>query len=263
MANSKFSYCAAQVKEHDPDRYMLTLFCPEESHDALFALFAFNYEIAKTREIVSETQLGLIRLQWWRDAIEKIYTDGEVLEHEVLKPLAKAIEEHTLPREHFEKLIYAREFDLEDKMPGNLDGLVHYADFTTSPLNSLAAKILGDNDSEPIPAISINYALSGILRAVPAFAKQRRCLLPEDLMKKHGQSMNQLYEFKRADTLPEIIKEISEIIVPGVKTENIFLQKSQKLALIYKKQLRNAGYDPFHGRILMPPLFKNIRMLLP
>ena len=35
----------------------------------LFALYAFNLEIARVREPVSEPMPGEIRLQWWRDAL--------------------------------------------------------------------------------------------------------------------------------------------------------------------------------------------------
>jgi len=88
---SKMSYCGALVQSQDPDRFLLAQFAPFERREVLYALFAFNHEIAKTREVVSETQLGLIRLQWWREAIEGVY-NGEVLEHEVVKALANAIQ---------------------------------------------------------------------------------------------------------------------------------------------------------------------------
>ncbi len=83
-----FSYCGELVRRHDPDRFLLTLFAPASMRESLFALYAFNYEIAKTRETVTETQLGLIRLQWWRDAISAIYDRGDVAAHHVLTPLA-------------------------------------------------------------------------------------------------------------------------------------------------------------------------------
>ena len=117
------SFCGSLVKAYDPDRFLLTMFVPEQVRDpsspaattrreALWALFAFNHEIAKTRAVVSEPQLGRIRLQWWRDEIERIYSGSVVPEHEVLKPLAAAIRAHDLPREDFETLITAREADL-------------------------------------------------------------------------------------------------------------------------------------------------------
>src|ERR1041385_2992054 len=58
---------AALCRRHDRDRYQTALFAPADRREALFALYAFNYEIARVREIVSEPMLGQIRLQWWRE----------------------------------------------------------------------------------------------------------------------------------------------------------------------------------------------------
>ncbi len=255
------SYCGKLVREQDPDRFLLSMFAPSHVREDLWALFAFNHEIAKTREVVSETQLGLIRLQWWRDAIEGIYEREEVLEHEVLQSLADAIKAHDLPREDFEILLHAREFDLEDVLPGNVEGLVNYADFTTSPLMKLAAAAAGSGAGEPVQPVSVNYALAGVLRSVAFYAGQRRCLLPEDLMKEHGQSINALYEGKPADGLPEVVKAVAEQAVGGVMCENRLLRATNRLAWVYLKQLKRCGYDVFHPRLAVPPAFKTLRLI--
>lgn len=263
MTSTADSYCAQQVREYDPDRYLLSMFSPVQSREALWALFAFNLEIAKTREVVSETQLGLIRLQWWREAIAEIYENGIALEHEVLMALARAIEMYNLPQELFETLIYAREFDLEDVLPGNIEGLLNYADFTTTPLMKLAVKIAGgDEEMEPVQPVSVNYALAGILRSVPHFARQRRCLLPENLLKERGQRMDKLYELKPAEALPKVVEEVLSYTVRGVKCQNKLLQKTQKLAEIYMKQLRAAHYDVFSAKLGAEPSLKVLRLMV-
>ena len=61
--SSTLSYCAEEVRLGDRDRFLMTLFAPSEHREALFALYAFNIEISKTREVVSEAMLGAIRLQ--------------------------------------------------------------------------------------------------------------------------------------------------------------------------------------------------------
>ena len=261
MVKAALSYCGELVKTQDPDRFLLSMFAPSDVREDLWALFAFNHEIAKTREVVSETQLGLIRLQWWRDAIGDIYERGEVLEHEVLQALARAIQAHDLSREHFDMLVHAREFDLEDVLPGNVEGLVNYADFTTTPLMKLAMQISGGGAGEPIQPVAVNYALAGVLRSVVFYAGQRRCLLPEDLMKVHGQSVNQLYELKPAASLPEIVKSVSEQVVEGVVCENKMLKATNRLASMYLKQVRGARYDVFHPKVAVPPAFKALRLL--
>ena len=61
---------AALVRRHDPDRFLTALFAPPERRDALLTLYAFNHELARAREAVSEAPLALIRLQWWREVVE-------------------------------------------------------------------------------------------------------------------------------------------------------------------------------------------------
>jgi len=56
----------ALVRRHDPDRFLTALFAPAGRQGALLTLYAFNHELARAREMVSEPPLALIRLQWWR-----------------------------------------------------------------------------------------------------------------------------------------------------------------------------------------------------
>lgn len=232
---------------------------PYAAREDLFALFAFNHEIAKTREVVSETQLGLIRLQWWRDAIANIYDGGKVPEHEILQPLAKAILGRGLTREYFDRLIYAREFDLEDVLPSSVEGTLNYADFTSMPLMKLALEILGfDPAQEAVQPVAINYALMGIIRAVPFFAVHRRCLLPESLMGKYG--VKRLYEGKPQGDLTGLVRELSSEFVQGLRPRVPFLRLSNALAGMYYGQIKGCGFDPFHPRMRIPPGFKALRL---
>ena len=263
MISPTDNFCAQQVREYDPDRYLLSMFAPADRREGLWALFAFNIEIAKTREVVSETQLGLIRLQWWREAITEMYDSGIALEHGVLQALARAIEVYELPQEHFEKLIFAREFDLEDVLPENIEGLIKYADFTNTPLMKLAVQVAGDDpDAEPVQPVSVNYALAGIVRSVPHFARQRRCLLPEDLLKQHEQRLDKLYELKPSEGLPHVVEAVTGHIVRGMRCENRFLRKAQKLAEIYAKQVQAVKYDVFSPKMGREPVLKVLRVMV-
>ena len=105
------------MRRHDRDRFLTALFAPVERREALFALYAFNFEVAKTREVVQQVLLGHIRLQWWREAIGEIYSGGPVRRHEVVDPLAEAIRRLALSRDWFDRLIAARAADLDDAPP--------------------------------------------------------------------------------------------------------------------------------------------------
>ncbi len=59
------------ARDGDPDRYASALFAPRPAREPLFALYALNVELARAAEQVSEPQLGEIRLQWWREALDR------------------------------------------------------------------------------------------------------------------------------------------------------------------------------------------------
>lgn len=260
--NKNLSYSGQVVRENDPDRFLLSMFAPADRRETLWALFAFNHEIAKTREVVSETSLGLARLQWWREAIGKIYGGGEFPQHEVLKALAPAIKAHGLARDYFDTLVYAREFDLENICPASLEGFLKYADFTTTPLMSLALQICGDEpDMDPVAAVAVNYAMAGLLRAVPFHASQRRCYLPEDLMQKHNVTLTNLFDFlKPGEGMKGVVRDVAGEFVPGIHPASRLLRATQGLAGIYMGQIRRRGYDVYSRKMQLPPAFKEFRL---
>src|SRR5471032_2107824 len=64
-----FTHCEQLVRTGDKDRFLATLFAPEKYRRALFALYAFNLEVARVREIAREPMPGEVRLQWWADVL--------------------------------------------------------------------------------------------------------------------------------------------------------------------------------------------------
>src|SRR5579862_359448 len=161
---------AGFVRAHDRDRYQTALFAPAGRREALFALYAFNYEIARVREIVTQPMLGQIRLQWWREIVDAGFAGRPPRPHEVAEPLAAAIRRFAPTRAHFDALIDTRERDLDDAPPATMAALEEYAEGTAATLLYLALEVLGVRGSTAIAAareIGILYALAGLLRAMP------------------------------------------------------------------------------------------------
>src|SRR5438105_12411155 len=114
-AAAEGSSLAALVRRHDRDRYQTALFAPAGRREALLALYAFNYEIARVRETVTQPMLGQIRLQWWREVLDAAYAGAPPRQHPVVLPLSAAIRELALSRGYFDRLIGSRERDLADE----------------------------------------------------------------------------------------------------------------------------------------------------
>ena len=196
MVAKRISYCAQMLRRQDPDRYLTALFAPAKRRESLLALYAFNVEVARVRESVHEPIMGQMRLQWWRDSLAELRS-GIVRSHEVLKPLATAIDAHHLDIRLFDRLLDARERDMDSSPPGDMAELQRYAEGTSSTLVELALEILG----EPSPAVretgrnlGIAWALVGLLRAIPFHAAQRRIYLPQSLATEVGLDPDRFFE---------------------------------------------------------------------
>src|SRR5947209_10206033 len=163
----RLSPVAALVRRHDRDRFQTVLFAPAARREALFALYAFNYELARVRESVTQPMLGQIRLQWWRENIAAAFTGNAIRHHPVVEPLAAAVREFGLTRDHFDRLIDARETDLADEPQASLAAVEDYAESTSAGLVYLALEVLGAHNSAAAEAahhIGIAYAIAGLLR---------------------------------------------------------------------------------------------------
>lgn len=257
------SYCGTFSQKNDPDRFFLSLLAAPGQAEHLWALLAFNQEIAKTREVVTDTTIGLIRLQWWHDALEKIYTSGEILQNEVVQGLAAAIKACDLPQDKFATLIYAREFDVEDRAPATLEGMKNYADFTNTPLLELALRVIGAEENSR--DLGIGYGMSGILRAVLYHARARRCYLPEDMLTAAGISPTALFDLKPGEKFPALIKTLAfeaERHLQAARPRTAYTKGMKKLAQLHLRQMKKCAYDPFDKKWIEPPPFWQLRVAL-
>jgi phytoene synthase len=153
------SSVADSVRTQDRDRYLSTLFVPDEKRPHLLGLYAFNAEVTRIPSLVSEPGLGLIRLQWWRDTVASLCTGGSGAGHPVAEALAGAIAAGRLPERALTDLITAHEFDLyDDRMP-DLTALEAYLGETQSRLIQMAAMIL---DRDVAPKASAAAGLAGV-----------------------------------------------------------------------------------------------------
>lgn len=167
------------VRRHDPDRFFTALFAPPAARETLFALYAFNHELARAREAVREPIAALIRLQWWREVVE-----GKRVRHEVATPLGEALDDGRLPRGTLEAMLDAREAETE-AIP-DAAAFEAYVLGTAGNLMAAAAQALGLPDPHRLQRPGAAYGIAGILRSLPALARQGRCLLPEDALAAAG-----------------------------------------------------------------------------
>lgn len=265
-------FCADSVRANDPDRYLLAMLSPAAMREPLFALYAFNVEIARTREAVSEPPLGEIRLQWWRDAIAALYA-GERLRHGVGDALARAIESHRLTRAHFDRLVDARSADLDDTPPDTVAELLRYAEETTVPLLALTLELAGDRSPAALDlarSIGVAWSLLGLIRSLPFHLRARRHYLPRALVARHG--VRGLRDLKPSGNLNAAVAELAGEIRDrldraradrhAASERAVAVRLQTCLAEIYLRRLSDAGFDPFDPRVAAAPPMVAWRLFL-
>jgi phytoene synthase len=265
---------AAALRRHDRDRYQTALFAPAERRAALFALYAFNYEVARIRDYVREPILGQIRLQWWRDALDEIYAGKPPRRHEVATPLAAAIKTHHLSKAHFSAFLDARARDMEDTPPDSLAVLEDYAAGTAGNLNLLALEVLGVGEAraaEAARAAGIAYALTGLLVAAPFHARRRRLFLPDELTRRHNVDLERsLFALKSSPALADVVRVIAieaRRHLDAARQQRGGVPRAAKPVLLQGilaeqrlKRLDAAGHNLFDPRLAREDTLQSLRL---
>ncbi len=174
-------HCQQLVRDHDKDRYLACLFAPEEKRKYLMALYAFNVEVTRVRDIVSEPAIGEIRLQWWLDTLDSIYAQ-EKQDHPVAIALSSAIAEGDLPKHALQNLVKAHIFDFYSDPMATLPDLEGYLGETSSALIQMASLILARDEALENAEVSglagVAYGLAGLLRSLPLQRQRQQCFIP-------------------------------------------------------------------------------------
>jgi phytoene synthase len=188
-------YCAELVRAHDFTRYASALFVPAALRRALLAIYAFNVEISRVREQVSQPLPGEIRLHWWTDMLAGAGRGG-VEGNPVAAELRLAIQNWPLPVERLLRLIDEHQFDLyNDPMP-TMAALEGYINDTSSALFSLGAGIAAppSDDIEHLARhAGLAQGIAQVMRALPLDASRRQLFVPLQLLERHGSTMEEVF----------------------------------------------------------------------
>jgi NADH dehydrogenase [ubiquinone] 1 alpha subcomplex assembly factor 6 len=263
------------VRRHDRDRFQTVLFAPPRSRESLFALYAFNYEVARVRETVSEPVLGQIRLQWWRESIAAAFDAGPVRHHIVVEALSAVIRACGLTRAHFDRLVDAREVDLAEAPWVSLAALEDYAEATSARLVYLALESLGVRELAAEKAafhIGVAYALAGLLRATPFHARAGRLIIPADIAERAALDPADYFALRSTRALRSGTAEIAaaaarHLVSARAHGHSITRRALPALlpAIVASRsltRLKRVGYDPFDPTLAAPDPMQSWRLAI-
>ena len=245
------------VRRYDRDRFITALFAPPALREDLFTLYAFNTEIARIRETVSEPMLGQIRLQWWQETLDKVCC-GDPGGHPVADDIAELIRRQSLPKPLFDRLIEARELDMQDEPPETLAQLKLYVEDSSAVLSALAALILGGDDEATQDAarhVGQAWGLVGLLRAHAYTITVRRLYLP---VKEKRLDIEEILAGEAPTGLIELTQQIASMAADHLAAARKLRGRVSRAALpallpakladSYLAKLKSVRFDPTERR---------------
>jgi phytoene synthase len=205
------AFCANLVRSHDFARYVSTLFVPAAERRALLALYAFNVEIVRVRDQVTQPLPGEIRLQWWTDMLAG-HVHGSAEGNPVAAELLIAIRGFKLPVEPLCRLVEEHQFDLyNDPMP-TMAALEGYLTATHAALLALAAQIAAP-PSAAIDHLARHAGLAQgmvqVLASLPRNASHRQLFVPQQVLESHGSGMEEMFSGKETPQLRAALDQLA------------------------------------------------------
>jgi phytoene synthase len=261
MSKDATAFCADLVRSHDFVRYASTVFVPAVERRALLALYAFNVEIFRVRDQVTQPLPGEIRMQWWTDLLAGA-ADGGIEGNPVAAELLAVIRAYNLPAEPLSRLIDEHQFDLyNDPMP-TLAALEGYAHETSSALFALAARVLGPPSAE-IEHLArhagLAHGFTQVIASLPRDAARRQLFVPLQFLQNHGSSLEEVFAGRQTPNVRAAIDQLIGEARQHLKTaESLLAQVPPRvrpaflpLVLVRRDLARmsRADNDPFVARV--------------
>ena len=255
-------FCLEAVKRTDHEHFLTNLLLPPRIKTDSFALRAFSSEVANVRESVSERTLGQVRLQFWRDTIDRLY-DDLCPQHPVAIQLYRIIKQKRPSRQLFHNIISSREKFLSDQPFSSLEEVEQYGEEAFSSVYLLLLECLGNSNGHIKHAatqLGQSEALVTLLRALPYNAAKRRCYLPSDLLLERDVSTERVLRAGGGDHLDQEIREVVELLagraeqhLQNCRFRAKYLTREEKLLLLpavgtdhYLTSLSKVQCNPWH-----------------
>ncbi len=146
------------LRKYDSPSYTLQRFIPPHMLSAYLAIRAFNIEVARIADLVSNPTIGAIRMQFWRDTINSTF-DAQPPAEPVAILLASVLEHYKLNKSWFLRVINTREKYLTNPPYTNLNDLETYSENTYSALLYLTLS------AYPLNSITMDHIASHIGKA--------------------------------------------------------------------------------------------------
>ena len=208
---------AQDLRRHDYERYLLSLVAPRIARRALWAALAFNAELARIPDQVSQAVLGQMRLAWWRDATLKALRQGECGGNPVLLGLQTSAAAGLLEEAALISLVDGHERLLLRDPEASLETLDSDAGEIGVALARLRLQALGVDATsydEIARRHGVAWELMRRLKALPRAASLGQVAIPADLGIDVPENLNDTAANRAA--LKTVVRHLSDCLATQI-----------------------------------------------
>ncbi|XP_069677054.1 NADH dehydrogenase (ubiquinone) complex I, assembly factor 6 isoform X2 [Periplaneta americana] len=196
---------------HDYENFLCTLLLPNNLRTSAFAIRAFNTEVAKVQDQVSDPRLGQMRMKFWEEVVERIYSDNAP-SHPVALELHRATQQHKLSKRYLKRLVVARADHLTSATFSDLEAVESYAEQSVSPIYYLLLEAAGVQNIHADHAASHlgkAHGIANLIRSIPYNAQKRLVALPQDVLLRHSVSHEEILRFVTSQHFKDAVFDIA------------------------------------------------------
>lgn len=219
------AYCERQLQQSDYDAHLIQRLVPSRVRDTYLALRALNLELVRLPEIVSNQTIGHMRMQFWRESIDKTFAASPpaepiciLLHHALEETRARAQSRSATGSMKFwvQRVIKTREKHMDNRPFASMAALEEYAENTYATLAYAGLAAL------PMQSMHMDHLASHVgkacgivatLRGIPVLAAPQQSVRSPSGAAEVGRGRD-----------PALLLPLDVMAEAGVREEDVFRQ---------------------------------------
>ncbi|MCO5100321.1 MAG: presqualene diphosphate synthase HpnD [Burkholderiaceae bacterium] len=200
-------YCRERAAGSGSSFYYSFAFLSGERRRAITALYAFCREVDDVVDESSDAGLARVRLDWWRDEIERLYAGRP--QHPVTRALAPHLQDYALERARLLEIVDGMQMDLEQDRYLDFEGLRLYCHRVAGVVGMLSANIFGarrESTTRYAEELGVALQLTNIIRDVGEDARRNRIYLPIEDLQRFGVAAHEILGIRPSERLVELMR---------------------------------------------------------
>lgn len=235
--------------------YYVIRFAGTEQQPALLALFGWRRELIRIANDMSEAGLARIKLQWWREELER--AAAGTAQHPLARRLGDAMRDRGLPLAPLDAMAEATDEDLRGETPWSREDLLAHCARGGGSFGELLARAGG---ASPDAGRELGTAarLAEILRDLGGDLRRERCRLPRAELQAAGLMPDRdgLRDPAQAEALRRLLGGLAPLARVDRRRAEGPAGRWYALRRALLDELARSGFDVLDGKTSITPLRK-------